>query len=57
MEYVKIGNIEFRKESLKGISLKDAKEKFKSIDDRLVKLAWEKVNPKRNSKKKAKKED
>lgn len=55
MEYIKVGNIEFRVESLKGISLKDAKEKFKSADDRLVKLAWQKVNPKRISKKKIQK--
>tara|TARA_R110000772_G_scaffold51709_12_gene118626 strand:+ start:481 stop:642 length:162 start_codon:yes stop_codon:yes gene_type:complete len=53
MEYIKIGNIEFRKESLKGITLKDAENNFKSIDKRLVKMAWQNVNPKKNSRKKS----
>jgi hypothetical protein len=57
MEYIKIGNIEFRKESLKGITLKDAENNFKSIDQRLVKMAWQKVNPSKISKKKSTKKD
>lgn len=53
MEYLKIGNIEIRKESLEGISLTDAKQIHAGIDPRIVKRAWEIANPKRRSKKKS----
>jgi hypothetical protein len=57
MEYIQVGSYQFRTESLKGIALKDAKENFKSIDERLVKRAWEEANPKKPSRRKSKKKD
>lgn len=51
MEYIQAGSHQIRKESLEGITLKDAKERYHFIDERLVKMAWEKANPKRKSKK------
>lgn len=47
MEYIKIGNYQIRKESLEGLTLKEAKEKYPALHERTLKYAWEQCNPKR----------
>lgn len=53
MEFIKIGNIEIRKESLKGLSMKKAKEIYKNIPEKTLKKALELCNPKPKKKKKS----
>ena len=46
MESIIIGKVHFNKTDLTGITLKDAKEKYSSLDERIVKRAHKIANPK-----------
>ena len=46
MESIIIGKVHFNKSDLTGITLKDAKEKYSSLDERIVKQAHKLANPK-----------
>jgi hypothetical protein len=54
--FIKVGRYEFRIESLKEVTLKDAIKLFDHIDKRIVEQAYRKVKPKRPSKKKIQKD-
>jgi hypothetical protein len=54
---IKVGNIGFNEDSLKGISLTDAYSKFEHIRKDIVKEAHQKVNPKSKKKSSKKSED
>jgi hypothetical protein len=47
MDYIQIGRFSFRVEMLKENKLTDSYDKFPNISKETVKLAWEKVNPKK----------
>ena len=51
MEDFKIGNVGFNAEALKGITLKEAYTMYPKLHKELVKIAHEKVNPPKKTKK------
>lgn len=57
MELIKYGRFQVQKEVITDISLDEAKELFKLVDDRLVEGAWKIANPKGKKTSKKEKED
>jgi hypothetical protein len=53
MDYVKVGKIEFAVEHLTGVSLTECQAFFSHIRKDIVKIAWDKANPKSKGKPKA----
>lgn len=51
MDYIQIGRFSFNVELLKDKKLTDSYDNFPNINKETVKLAWEKVNPKKDKKK------
>jgi hypothetical protein len=51
--HIRIHRTDFHIETLKSISLDEAKERFKHISERTVEAAWRECNPKRKRKKKS----
>lgn len=50
MRFVKVGNIEFAVDHLKGVTLSECQALFSHIRKDIVKIAWDKANPKGKSK-------
>ena len=50
MDHVKVGNVSFAVEHLKGVALAECQAFFAHIRKDIVKIAWEKVNPKTKGK-------
>jgi hypothetical protein len=53
MNYIKVGKIEFAVEHLAGVSLTECQAMFSHIRKDIVKIAWDKANPKSKGKPKA----
>jgi hypothetical protein len=51
--HIRIHRTDFHIETLKSISLDEAKERFKHISERTVEAAWKECNPRRKRKKKS----
>jgi hypothetical protein len=52
--HIRIGRVDFSVQSLKGITLEDAKSKFTHISENIVTEAWTRVNPKTTKRRKRK---
>jgi hypothetical protein len=50
MRFIKVGRIEFAVEHLTGVSLAECQANFAHIRRDIVKIAWDKANPKGKSK-------
>jgi len=53
MDFIKIGNYQIKRETLKGISFTRAKEIFSNIPEKTLKAAYDSCNPKPTKKKKS----
>ena len=51
--HIRIHRTDFHIETLKSISLEEAKQRFSHISERTVEAAWRECNPKRRRKKKS----
>ena len=49
-EFIQVGRHSLNAVYLVGVKISEAKETFKHINERVVKLAWEKANPKKAKK-------
>ena len=49
-EFIQVGRHSLNSVYLVGVKISEAKETFKHIDERVVKIAWEKANPKKAKK-------
>ena len=50
MEHVKVGNVSFAIEHLTGVTLAECQMFFSHVRKDIVKLAWDKANPKTKGK-------
>ena len=50
MNHVKVGNVSFAVEHLTGVSLAECQSFFSHIRKDIVKIAWDKANPKSKGK-------
>jgi hypothetical protein len=50
MGFVKVGNVSFAVEHLKGVTLAECQTFFSHIRKDIVKIAWDQVNPKTKGK-------
>ena len=48
--FIQVGKHSLNKSLLIGVKLMEAKENFVNIDERVVKIAWERANPKKEKK-------
>jgi hypothetical protein len=46
MEFITIGRVSFKAETLRSLSKKECQDAFKNIDKQIVSKAWSEANPK-----------